>query len=172
MELFGTENAPDGLSRYNGMFWAEDFLGRRKFRKGWDYQWFGWDNAAPVSPDPQLKPDQIAIPAVTRDEIRRATAHSVKPPKRFHYRYTAAELAWKAAALLPDNHNAKVYMLNTAGKWLAARDPEAADKYYQAIVRHNPASPLGQAADLKRWFISLDMPPDMPRLPDRLQPEN
>lgn len=172
MEIYGTENAPDGLSRYYGMFWAEDFLSLRRFRKGWDCQWYGWDKdvEVPISPDPKLEPDQIAIPTVTRDEIRRATAHAVSPLKRFHYRYTAAEIGWQAAAKLPDNHNAKAYMLNTAGKWLAIRDPESADRFYQALVRRNPTNPLGQVADRKRWFISLDVPPDMPALPDSLRP--
>ena len=170
MELFGTENAPDGLGRYGGMFWSDDFLGLRLYRKGWAMGWTFPGNEPPTL-HPQLRPDQLAIPPVTRAEITRATNHAVKPRKRFHYRYNAAELAWKAAALMPDNHNAKIYMLNTAGKWLAARDPESADKYYQTIVRSNPANPLGQAADRKRWFISLDTPPDMPVLPESLRPK-
>ena len=39
----------------------------------------------------------------TSEELERADRHGAELPLRWHYRYQAAELAWEAARLLPDN---------------------------------------------------------------------
>ncbi|HEX7182169.1 MAG TPA: hypothetical protein VF756_10025 [Thermoanaerobaculia bacterium] len=49
------------------------------------------------------------------DERKREARHRVEPWKRFHYRYRAADLAWEAAALLPNDSDAKANILATAG---------------------------------------------------------
>lgn len=168
--LIGTEGAPDAFERW-GDFEAYDFLPMRARRLGWRtaYQYESESDTPPTLTE-KLDPHRVAIPRVREEEIRRARAHSSTPMKRFHYRYRAAELAWKAAELAPDNSNTKVHILNSAGKWLAARDPIAADRFYKALVRRNWSHPLGQAADQKRWFISMEIPPDLPKLPTELQP--
>lgn len=169
--LIGTEGAPDGFERW-GSFEADDFFSLRARRDGWKSWWeYQRESGNPPELKEKLEPDEVANPRVSRDEIRRARAHAVVPNLRFHYRYRAADLAWKAAELAPDNSNTKAHILNTAGKWLAARDPIAADRFYKALVRRNWSHPLGQAADKKRWFISMDIPPDLPQLPQELRPE-
>lgn len=168
--LIGTEGAPDAFERW-GAFEADDFFPLRARRDGWRsaYEYRRDSNAPPVMSE-KLPPDRVAIPSVREEEIRRAREHAITPMKRFHYRYRAAELAWKAAEFAPDNSNTKVHILNTAGKWLAYRDPVAADRFYKALVRRNWSHPLGQAADQKRWFISMEIPPDLPQLPEDLRP--
>jgi hypothetical protein len=169
--LIGTEGAPDGFERW-ASFEATDFFSLRSRRDGWKNFW-DYQNEVDNPPEleEKLEPGQMANPRVSLDEIRRARAHAVVPNLRFHYRYRAADLAWKAAELAPDNSNTKVHILNTAGKWLAARDPISADRFYKALVRRNWSHPLGQAADQKRWFISMDVPPDLPQLPEALRPK-
>jgi hypothetical protein len=92
----------------------------------------------------------------TADEIERALGHSVEPPARFHYRYLAADLAWEAAQLMPNNSDETARVLCVAGSWLKNRDPKAADRFYKALVRRCRRTVLGKAADLKRWFPTLD----------------
>jgi hypothetical protein len=68
-------------------------------------------------------------------EIKRVNRASDGAAKRFHYRYTAAALADKAADLVPENSQAFAATLCHASRWLLARDSEAAAPYYQRYLR-------------------------------------
>ncbi|MFP4351770.1 MAG: hypothetical protein ACLFTU_02930 [Puniceicoccaceae bacterium] len=95
-----------------------------------------------------------------RSDIMRNSAPA--PDRRFHYRYRAAEYGWQAALLLPDNDSRTARILWQSGRWLMHRDPQAADRFYKALVRRNPGTPLGAAADALRWFPARipGSPPD------------
>jgi len=93
-----------------------------------------------------------------RSAIMRTSAPA--PDRRFHYRYRAAEYGWQAALLLPDNDSRTARVLWQSGRWLMHRDPQAADRFYKALVRRNPDTPLGAAADALRWF-----PAQIPGIP-------
>jgi hypothetical protein len=73
-----------------------------------------------------------------------------------------------AARLLPDNDVRMATMLNIAGRWLAARDPEAADRFYQAIESRCGGTEIGKRATARRWFVVIaapvpkDRPEDVP----------
>jgi tetratricopeptide (TPR) repeat protein len=82
-------------------------------------------------------------------------AEDVQPVLRFHYRYCAAELAWEAATMMPDNSEATARVLCEAGTWLKNRDPQAADRFYKALVLRCRKTDLGQEADRLRWFPKL-----------------
>lgn len=97
----------------------------------------------------------------TPDEAARVKRNRVRPWKRFHYRYRAADLAWEAAGLLPPGDE-KAGMLATAGSWLGARDPEAADRFYKQLVRCCGGTDLGREADELRWFPEADACPAPP----------
>ena len=86
------------------------------------------------------------------EELTRATRSRAEPYKRYHYRYVAAELAWRAASLLPDGVDATANALCAAGSWLKDRDPEAAERFYRALVRRCPETDLGRRAASLRWF--------------------
>ena len=90
------------------------------------------------------------------NEIERARSRDVVPDKRFHYRYQAADLAWAAAQLLPDNTDETARILCTAGGWLKYRDPQAADRFYKALVRRCRQTAIGARADELHWFPELD----------------
>lgn len=70
-------------------------------------------------------------------------------------------------ALLP-NHPSLALLYNTAGQWISADSPKAADRFYQAMVRRCGKTPEGQAADAKHWFLA-DLRPlgDLPALPSQ-----
>lgn len=72
---------------------------------------------------------------LSADEIKRVNRASDSSAKRFHYRYTAAALADKAADLVPQNSQAFAASLCHASRWLLARDSEAAAPYYQRYLR-------------------------------------
>lgn len=133
MELFGTELEPD---------WAI---------YGGDY-----DLGSGYWPDRATNSSQAKINLADTNEIKRASSHGVDPGKRFHYRYQAAELVWEAAMLMPDNSDETARVLCAAGTWLKVRDPQAADKFYKALVRRCRKTAIGNQADKMRWFPVLD----------------
>ena len=132
MELFGTEMEPD-WAIYGGNY---DFG-------------FTWQNR-------DTNEFQAKINLAGADEIARASSRQVDPEKRFHYRWQAAALAWEAAQLMPDNSDDTARVLCTAGTWLKDRDPQAADKFYKALVRRCRKTAIGNQADKMRWFPVLD----------------
>jgi hypothetical protein len=68
------------------------------------------------------------------------------------------------------NHPLLPRLYNTAGQWLSIRDPEAADRFYQAMVRRCARTPEGEAAEAKRWFLVNFQPlGDLPQPPPRFQ---
>ena len=125
MEIMGTELSPD-FSLDDGYF-----------------DWFASDRMREIT-DGSL--------AITPDEAARFKASEAKPPKRFHYRYIAADMMWQCAKLLPDNDLLMARALYEGGKHIENRDPQSADKFYQALVRRNPKLAIAQEADRLRWF--------------------
>lgn len=165
-ELFSSDTAPDS-GIYLWSFSSVDFGKLRVQTEGWSEFWE--DDAA-------YKPSEFSdcqpVPAITRDELKRVASHPMPNPNRFHYRYVAADLAWEAARHLPDNDPSLAPLYNTAGQWLAARDPMAADRFYQAMVKRCKETEMGQAADKKRWFIQdADSLEEFPGMPEAMIPK-
>lgn len=128
LELFGTELDPD-----------------------WNI-WGGYFQTGSASEDRKstARPrGQLLAP--TTDELARLEKART-PAQRFHYRYRAAEIAGWAAALLPNDSEEAAHILYTAGGWLKARDPEAANPFYRLLVIRCGNTPLGRAAAAKHWF--------------------
>lgn len=163
MELFGYEGAPDN-AQWGGSYPAVDVVGRRLHVHGWKVL---WDSEPVVVRSEQ--PGDAAVPAVTREEVDRITPHLAAKEPRFHYRHHAAEVAWQAAALLPDNDPRTLFILHEAGRWLASRDPQAADRFYQAIIRRCAQMPPWQELVRRRWFLSHPPAASLPELPAELR---
>jgi hypothetical protein len=131
MELFGTELSPDAYV-YDGDFDVETGGEEARSRaKG-------------------------SLTRASADEQARAARQLLRPERRFHYRYVAADLAWQAAALMPDQDPRTAKVLWTAGSWLKGRAPKDADRFYKALVRRCGQTPLGSEADRLRWFPAAD----------------
>ena len=92
------------------------------------------------------------LAAASDEERARAAIHHPDPEKRFHYRYIAADLAWEAANLLPDQTERTAEVLWKAGSWLKDRDPKAADRFYKALVKRCETTALGREASRVKWF--------------------
>jgi len=133
LELFGTELGPDNFiveGMFGAMAGAEDNQKEKPYRVG-------------------------KLLAPTANEIARFVASALTIDKRFHYRYQAADLAWQAAALMPDESDQTAEVLCTAGTWLKARDPAAADRFYKALCARCGKTTLGQQAIALHWFPDL-----------------
>jgi hypothetical protein len=129
MELIATELEPD-------------------WRIGWPYYTVTvWTRATN---------DSAKVLVASADELRRARSHKADPEERSHFRYQAAFIALQAASLLPDNSEQKARILCTAGSWIKYLHPQTADIFYKHLVRRCRKTPLGAAADAKRWFPAVD----------------
>jgi len=71
---------------------------------------------------------------------------------RRYWRYLAADHAWAAVQLMPDQSDKTAARLCDAGSWLKYKDPAAADRYYKALVKRCSQTELGKEADEKKWF--------------------
>lgn len=148
MELFGFEDAPD-FTLCGGAF-NMDSLPKMRQQTLWLSRW----GDVPESPEQSLNFKPV-LPA-TADERWSLRHYSPPVEQRFHYRYVAADLAWRAAGLMPDDQEETAHVLATAGDWLKNRDNKSADRFYKALVNRNPSVPLAQEADQKRWFPEVD----------------
>lgn len=163
-ELFSTESAPDG--GYVGWnFPVSDLTVARSRKDGWARDTENWGTYISSQ-----EPGDRAIPPVSSEEVLRMRKYGVKNRKRFHYRYDAADLGWEAAKSLPANHPLLAQLYTTAGLWIAHADPEAADRFYQALVRRCAKTEEGRAADAKKWFpADLGKLDSMPALPKQFR---
>ena len=133
MSLIGAELAPDGtIYRGNGGHWD---MGQSRLKAKAE--------SAKLGP--------------SADEEARWARHRIEPDKRFHYRYIASEIAWRAAELLPDGSDRTAHILCQAGSWLKTQDPDYADRFYKALVIRCGQTELGQEADRIRWFPKVDL---------------
>lgn len=148
MELFGFEAGPD-YAFCGGVFELNNFAEMRR-QPTWTPLWW-------TPPNNEVEKQQFrpVLPA-TADELWRARHYGPRIDKRFHYRYTAADLTHQAARLMPDDDPHTAEVLAIAGNWLKNRDPKAADRFYKNLVRRNPNVPLAQEADHKRWFPEVE----------------
>lgn len=126
MELRGTELGPDYFIHGGDFDWGLAFARRAEL-------------PAPLTPSDDERTRAAPVAFGTQD-------------KRFHYRYVAAEIAWEAIALMPDNHPDTAAALIEAGGWLKARDPQAANRFYRALVRRCGRTEPGRLAAAQRWF--------------------
>ena len=88
----------------------------------------------------------------SQNEIDRVQASTLRVNERYHYRYVAANIAWEAAHLLPDEHPDTARMLCQAGTWLKIANPKAADRFFKALVNRCGTTRLGKRAAALNWF--------------------
>ena len=108
----------------------------------------GWEDGPP-------QPRTNDLLASTPDEKQRLARPAEQLDRRFQYRYTAADLAWQAAQLLPDQSNELADVLNRGGSWLKTRDPIAAQRYYEALVTRCSGTVIGKQAIELKWLVPM-----------------
>jgi hypothetical protein len=153
LELLGTELGPDSAST-NGGVAESDMLALRS------------------------EMEDAHLVAVQPEERRRAESTALRPWRRFHYRYIGCDLAWEAAALMPDGSVETAAVLCEAGSWIKILNPKEADRFYKAMVKRCGKTQLGRQAEALRWFPPLaqsdmafaDLMPIALHEPDREDP--
>lgn len=140
MELQGFELAPDFALWDGNHEWPDTAAARSaNYRSGWDR-------------------DEVPLRlGASEGEFNRVIRQTL-PSRRYHYRQRAAELAFLAATLLPDDDERTATILHTAGLWLAPRYPDDAQLFYKTLVFRCPTTALGKAAAAHRWFVRSDEP--------------
>lgn len=147
MELQGTSLHPD-YAMWRGQYEYPRTWSRRA------YAGIGPSGASWNPDGPEWKTGVLFGPPA--DELRRAVEAKV-PKNRFHYRHRAAELAWLAAALLPNDDDMTALILNTAGRWIAVRDPKQANLFYKTLTLRCPNTVLGKGAAQRSWLVPADV---------------
>jgi tetratricopeptide (TPR) repeat protein len=135
MELMGTEVEPDWF------FYAGSFQ----------------RNPASLTRGSAEYAEQARLVSSSADEQQRIEQHVTEPEMRFHYRYKAIDFGWRAAELMPDDSDETARVLCIAGSWLAKLDPQAADRFYKAMVIRCGKTELGREADKLRWFPKIEI---------------
>ena len=155
MELFGSEDDPDWRV-YNGEYTYESDSYRQERQVHPPDRRDDWGDGQPLALPPQMPP-------VTREEARRAGKDQLHPEQRFHYRFLAADLAWRAAALLPDEQEQTARVLAAGGWWVKQQDETPAeDRFYYALLRRCGRTDLGRKAAEARGLP--DVPHEDPSL--------
>jgi hypothetical protein len=95
-----------------------------------------------------------ALP-ITTQERERLRRNSFRVLRHSLASHIAADHAWSASQLMPDNDEATAKWLNEAGSWLKLRDIPAADRFYQAIERRCAQTELGKEAIKRHWFVPI-----------------
>ncbi len=100
--------------------------------------------------------DEYDLAPVSDDEVARAKRHRPDPMDRWHYGHLAVEHAWRACERMPDEDERTAWRLCEAGTWIKYRDPDAADRFYKALVKRCGTTELGRKAAERRWFPDID----------------
>lgn len=104
-----------------------------------DWFYYAGDFAPPGIGDQRASmAGQAELVAPTDEELARRARHVDPDMPRFHYRWRAAALGERAAALLPLDHEAGARVLCQAAHWVRARDLGEADRLTRAMIRRHP----------------------------------
>ena len=142
------------LTRYHGM----ELLGTEL-----DPDWYAWGGSYDAGKagtdrlDPSGATEQgpFTYPVSASESERiRVRLSEASPYRRFHYRFLAADIMWRVAALLPDNDERTALALYQGGTFLKKSYPDEADRFYKALVNRCSLLPIGKSADELRWFPS------------------
>jgi hypothetical protein len=117
--------------------------------------WRLWGEFHNFNHGPLTRPtnDNFKIAGAGKEEIQRVAENAPAKSGRFNCRYFAADLAWNASLFMPNQSDETALRLHTAGSWIKYLDHQAADRFYKSLVRRCRKTSLGEAADLKRWFL-------------------
>lgn len=124
----------------------------------------GWYEM-PSTTHSRLSPDTDA-PAEEELQAHRALAPSPEqlarlsdsgPDQRYHFVWTAQDLAWEAVQRLPGDHPDFLQAGCTAGTWTRWRDPQAADRFWKLMYDKARHTPEGAALFSQwGWFRTLN----------------
>lgn len=120
-----------------------------------------WESERAVTPE-------LTLLDATENEIDRLKKRIEDQSDGNVTHYRSAALMWEAAKLSEDNTAYTARALWEGGDVLKYSDPQAADRFYKALVNRCRQLPIGQEADKRRWFPKTPppLPEGMPALND------
>jgi hypothetical protein len=148
MELMGTEVSPDGFD-FGGDFPDTDLAKERLA---------GQHSQTPDASDPPTPSTAKDAAPASKAEIQRLKKNTIDPDKRYHYRFVAAAVAMRAAALLPDQTEELADVVNTAGNWIKNSDEQLGNRYFQVFDRRCSKTNIGGKASAAHWFVDGNGP--------------
>jgi hypothetical protein len=109
----------------------------------------------------QATEDPIPVQAVRRllaptpQEQARIAAHAPLVNRRYHFVYTAQDLALEAVQLLPADHRSLPEALCIGAGWTRTRDPDRADAFWKLLYHKAPRTKRVQAMLDRGWWPPL-----------------
>lgn len=156
MELMGTEGIPDDNWEEGIYSTANVVIARRTGLHPDDVDYIEEKDEA-TKPPKLTKKVKFSIPP-SAEEKRRLAKHILAYEYRYHYRWVAAALAKKAAALLPDGSEEKADVLNNAGTWMFSRDEKREEEFFFEIKRACPNTVIGKEVLKTKHTLPLSGP--------------
>jgi hypothetical protein len=147
MELMGTEVSPDGFD-FGGDFQDTDLAQER----------LAGQHTEDSNNGPGITSTVKNAAPASNAEIQRLKKNRIEPDKRYHYRFVAAAVAMRAAALLPDQTEALADVVNTAGNWIKNSDETLGNRCFQVIDRRCSKTKIGGQASAAHWFVDVNGP--------------
>ncbi len=99
---------------------------------------------------------KVSLAAPTADEQARAKAMATREYSYVTSLKTAADHAWAAAALLPDESDQTARILCLGGGWIRYRDRDRGGKFFRALIDRCGTTAIGRTA------ARLNRLPDLP----------
>ncbi len=156
LELFATEAGPDNAWQ-DGSFELSSLHQLRRTGQQPDYR-DSEDTGDDVTKLPKkFMKVKFSVPP-SAEEKKRLAKNVLSYEYRHHYRWVAAALAKKAAALLPAGSKEKADVLNTAGSWMFVRDQKREEEFFFAIKETCAKTAIGQKVLAKKHTFALTGP--------------
>ena len=164
----------EGLRRGEDPSLSEDERGTAKWEAAFRMKQSGWELlATEMEPDFRVlrgwyqgadtrglrlgEPDEEPASWLTEDEVlaqrvlhpsaaerSRLEAHGPPNEHRYHFVWTAHDLAWEAVNLMADDNPALEQALCTGGAWQRNRDPASAQRFLDQLQTRRPESALAR----------------------------
>jgi hypothetical protein len=156
LELFATEAGPDNAWQDGSFELAALHQVRRTGQAPdlGDSEDTGNDVTKPAKK--LMKVKFSVVPSA--EEKKRLAKNVLSYEYRHHYRWVAASLAKKSAALLPAGSEEKADVLNTAGSWMFVRDQKREEEFFFAIKETCGKTAIGQKVLAKKHTFALTGP--------------
>ena len=156
LELFATEAGPDNAWQ-DGSFELAAIQQIRKTGQEPDYRDSDGPDSDVTKPAKKYMKVKFSVPP-SAEEKKRLAKNVLSYEYRHHYRWVAAALAKKAAALLPAGSEEKADVLNTAGSWMFSRDEKREEEFFFAIKETCGKTEIGQKVLAKKHTFPLTGP--------------
>jgi hypothetical protein len=105
-----------------------------------------WYDDANRDVDQRAAEKGLGHAVVSADEHARLARTAPTDGRLYHHDFEAADLAWSAAELMPDESEETAEWLREAASWIEEKDPKSAERFHDAILKRCGTTALGREA--------------------------